>query len=41
MTRLFWAFLALAAVWAFDHAMQADRANLCGNDLTAYSECSE
>ena len=30
------AFLLVAA---FHHAMMADRANLCGNDATAYKGC--
>ncbi len=38
MTR---AALALALLYAFHTAMMADRAALCGNDATAYKECSK
>jgi hypothetical protein len=33
--------LALFAPYAFHTAMMADKANLCGNDETAFKECSE
>lgn len=35
------AALALFALYAFHTAMMSDRAALCGNDATAYKECSE
>lgn len=41
LRNLVWAALALGLVLTFDAAMRADRANLCGNDATAYKECSE
>lgn len=35
------AILALLALAAFHTGMMKDRANLCGNDATAFAECSQ
>ena len=35
------AILALFAIAAFHTGMMKDRATLCGNDATAYKECSQ
>lgn len=35
------AILALFAIAAFHTGMMKDRANLCGNDATAFAECSK
>lgn len=41
MAKAVLTIIAFLFVIAFDHAMRADRDNLCGNDATAYEECSE
>lgn len=41
LRNLVWAALAIGLVLTFDAAMRADQANLCGNDATAFKECSE
>lgn len=36
-----WALVGAALLLTFNHAMQVDKTNLCGNDATAYEGCGK